>query len=128
VAEGFVWLFQNPATCEMRYAYTVQERAELEESWSLVETIPWRVAGMYSEVVVRDRGWFAGTAEMRERFWVDVEKARAGLFEVPAGRVRSPKPISAAGAAGAISGAASGAAGAQGTVVTVIKEGCQIVD
>jgi hypothetical protein len=128
VAEGFVWLFQNPTTCEMRYAYTVQERAELEESWSLVETIPWRVAGMYSEVVVRDRGWFAGTAEMRERFWVDVEKARAGLFEVPAGRVRSPKPqaISAA-ISGAISGAGAGA-GAAGTVVTVIKEGCQIVD
>lgn len=123
VAEGFVWLFQNPATCEMRYAYTVQERAELEESWSLMETIPWRVAGMYSEVVVRDRAWFASTAEMRERFWLDVVKARAGQFEVPAGRVRSPKPIS-----GAASGAISAAAGAQGTVVTVIKEGCQIVD
>jgi hypothetical protein len=111
-ADGFVWLLQNPATCEMRYAYTVQERAEMEEGWSLVETIPWRVAGMYSEVVVRDRAWFASTAEMRERFWLDVAKARAGQFEVPAGRVRSPKPIS----------------GAAGTVVTVIKEGCQIMD
>jgi hypothetical protein len=113
-ADGFVWLLQNPMTCEMRYAYTIQERAALEESWSLVETIPWRVAGLYSEVVVRDRAWFAGTAEMRERFWADVEKARAGQFEVPAGRVRTPKPQ-------AISAAA-------GTVVTVIKEGCQIMD
>jgi hypothetical protein len=102
--EGFFWLLQNPETCELRYVYTVQERAELD-AWAELEKIPWRVAGFYSEVVTRDRNWFASTAELRAAFWSNVAVARAGGFEVPVGRSK-PK----------------------GLAVTVVKEGCQIVD
>ena len=83
--EGYIWLLQNPETCELRYVYTVQERAELD-AWSELEKIPWRVAGFYSETVTRDRNWFASTAELRAKFWADVAVARAGGFEVPVGR------------------------------------------
>jgi hypothetical protein len=102
--EGFVWLVQNDETCEMRYVYTVQELAALGATWHQLEAIPWRVGGFYSEVCVRDRAWFNSTAEMRAAFWRDVERARAGGFEVPVGRSK-PK----------------------GLAVTVTKE-CQIVD
>ena len=102
--EGHIWLLQNPDTCELRYVYTVQERAELD-AWVELERIPWRVAGFYSEVVSRDRNWFASTAESRAAFWGKVAVAKAGGFEVPIGRSK-PK----------------------GLAVTVVKEGCQIVD
>ena len=102
--EGFVWLVQNDETCEMRYVYTVKELAALGAEWHQLEAIPWRVGGFYSEVCVRDRAWFNSTAEMRAAFWSDVERARAGGFEVPVGRSK-PK----------------------GLAVTVTKE-CQIVD
>jgi len=102
--EGFLWLLQNPETCELRYVYTVQERAELD-AWAELEKIPWRLGGFYSEVVSRDRNWFASTAELRAGFWANVAVARAGGFEVPLGKSK-PK----------------------GLAVTVVKEGCQIVD
>ena len=102
--EGYIWLLQNPETCELTYAYTIQQRAELD-AWAELEKIPWRVAGFYSEVVSRDRNWFASTAELRAKFWTDVAAARAGGFEVPVGRSK-PK----------------------GLAVTVVKEECQIVD
>jgi hypothetical protein len=103
-ADGYVWLLQNSDTCEMRYIYTVQERAEVAAPWHELEVIPWRVEGFYSELCVRDRAWFSSTEEMRADFWANVEKAREGGFEVPVGRSK-PK----------------------GLAVTVIKE-CQIVD
>ena len=102
--EGYIWLLQNPETCELRYIYTVQERAELD-AWAELEKIPWRLGGFYSEVVTRDRNWFASTADLRAGFWSNVAAARAGGFEVPVGRSK-PK----------------------GLAVTVVKEGCQIVD
>ena len=72
-AEGYVWLLQNPQTCEMRYAYT---EAEMIEGWDVVEKIPWRVNGMYTVTVMRDMGWYENTAEMRRQFWKNVEEAR----------------------------------------------------
>jgi hypothetical protein len=102
--EGYIWLLQNPETCELRYVYTVQERAELD-AWAEIEKIPWRISGFYSEVVSRDRNWFASTAELRAAFWSNVAAARAGGFEVPLGKSK-PK----------------------GLAVTVTKEECQIVD
>jgi len=98
--DGYIWLLQNSDTCEMRYVYTVQERAEAGD-WHELEMIPWRLGGFYSELCVRDRAWFASTEEMRAEFWASVEKAREGSFEVPLGKSKK--------------------------LVTVVKE-CQIVD
>jgi hypothetical protein len=91
-ADGFLWLLQNDTTCEMRYAYTAEEYDGFDlQVWTMLERIPWRVAGLYTETVVRDRGWYASTEEMRTRFWEEVAKAKAGAFAAPAVHVRSPK-------------------------------------
>ena len=89
VVEGYMWLLQNPNTCEMKYAYTEEEVKALE-GWDLTETIPWRVNKLYTETVVRDKGWYQGTSEMRKQFWESVEKARKGAYQVVEGK---PKVI-----------------------------------
>jgi putative phage-type endonuclease len=80
--DGFVWLFQNPNTARMSYAYTEEERCKMEsEHWDLVETIPWRLANMYAKTVARDATWFKSTATMREEFWKIVAQARQGEIQ-----------------------------------------------
>jgi hypothetical protein len=87
-ADGYVWLLQGPSTA-MTYAYTEDERVRLEaEGWECIEVIPWRVAEMWAKTVTRDRAWFEGTAPTRERFWNDVEQARAGNYQL----VESSRP------------------------------------
>jgi putative phage-type endonuclease len=82
---GEMWLLQEPDTLELKYAYTALERKDLElVGWNVVEVIPWNLDGLYTQVVVRDRAWFAGTAEARAAFWTKVEEARAGTFVLPA--------------------------------------------
>jgi hypothetical protein len=81
--DGFVWLLQNPATCEMRYAYT---EAEILPEWDVIEKVPWRLNSMYTETVTRDAGWYKSTAEQRRIFWENVEKARQGQFQVVPGK------------------------------------------
>jgi hypothetical protein len=94
VADGHVWLLQNPQTCEMRYAYTELEAAPLKAAgWDTTETIPWRLAGMYAVTVTRDKGWFQETAELRRQFWENVEKARRGAFQVVEGRAKTVNVI-----------------------------------
>ena len=73
----------------MKYAYTEEEVKALE-GWDLTETIPWRVNKLYTETVVRDKGWYQGTSEMRKQFWESVEKARKGAYQVVEGK---PKVI-----------------------------------
>jgi hypothetical protein len=91
---GYVWLLQNPETCEMRYAYTESEAAALKASgWDTTETIPWRLADMYTVTVTRDMGWFQETAELRRQFWENVEKARRGAFQVVEGRAKTVNVI-----------------------------------
>ena len=82
---GRLWLVQNPATCELRYAYTETEL----ESWLRLETIPWRLNSMYAVTVVRDRAWFQETAAARAKLWEDVEKAKKGEFKEVEGRQKS---------------------------------------
>jgi len=77
--DGFVWLFQNTSTCEMMYAYTATQKAEYEErGLDCIETIPWRLAKLFTKTVARDRAWFQGTASMRQQFWETVQKMRTG--------------------------------------------------
>lgn len=88
---GTVWLFQEPDTLELKYAYTPLERKDLEHAgWTIVETIPWNLDGIYIQVVARDRAWFASTAGAREAFWAKVAESRAGTFVLPASS-RAPR-------------------------------------
>ena len=95
VPEGYVWLLQEPTTAQMCYAYTIQERAERESTgWELIESIPWRVAEMYTKTVVRDRAWMASTQPARVAFWEKVATARRGEFQCPeSSRKRAAKPV-----------------------------------
>lgn len=86
-ADGYVWLLQNPATCEMRYVYTETEaEVELLDGWDLTEKIPWRLNSLHSVTVTRDMAWYEGTAELRREFWKNVEKARNGQFQAVAAK------------------------------------------
>lgn len=77
--EGYVWLLQNPTTCEMSYAYTEEQKALGQAAGlDVVEAIPWRLAKIFTKIVSRDRAWFQGTAPMRQHFWETVEKLRNG--------------------------------------------------
>lgn len=87
VADGYIWLLQNPTTCEMRYVYTEAEaEAEAMNGWEQTEKIPWRLNDMYTVTVIRDRAWYEGTGELRRQFWENVEHARKGMFQVVEGR------------------------------------------
>ncbi len=96
--DGHVWLVQDPHTAQMAYVYTEEEKAAKElAGWDIVETIPWRVAAMWTKTVARDRAWFAGTAETRAAFWSDVEAARGGGFSLPESTRAKRAPAPAAG-------------------------------
>ena len=81
--KGVVWLFQDATTLDLSYVYTEAERVAAAEKGRVeLETIPWHLDSFFSSVVVRDRAWFASTAEKRERFWEMVGKAKQGTLEV----------------------------------------------
>lgn len=85
---GYVWLFQEPESLELRYAYTYLEKKDLErDGWCLQEEIPWHLKKLYRTIVVRDRGWYKGTVDKQEEFWKRVDDARNGLIEAPKKRV-----------------------------------------
>lgn len=84
VVEGQLWLMNKEVEMLYKYAYTESERDEaLGEGWGIFEEIPWAVSKYSNILVQRDRKWFAQTELMRETFWKDVAKAKAGTFKIP---------------------------------------------
>ena len=89
---GWITLESNIHTGENRYLYhDTEEVPEQGESWAPVETYMWEITQVRRVTVVRDPAWFAGCSKNFEEFWKDVESARAGTFEMPAGRVKKVK-------------------------------------
>ena len=81
---GCVWLYQEPDTLELKYAYTAEEKANMEEcGWFLHEEIPWHVKKIFRTVVLRDRVWYKSTLEKQAHFWTRVEDARQGRIDPP---------------------------------------------
>jgi len=79
IPDGHVWLYQDTKTCRMMYAYTEAEANEFGGlGYEQIEIIPWRLNRLYTKTVVRDRGWFQGTQQMRDDFWSLVEQVRKG--------------------------------------------------
>jgi hypothetical protein len=93
--EGLMWLLKkerSDSTVEYVYAYTPEEFDKLEaEGWDLHEAIPWALESFHTVTLQRDPKWFADTSGMREKFWRDVAKARAGSFKAPAPFTPRPK-------------------------------------
>ncbi len=80
--EGHIWLLSKDVL--MRYAYTEEERERyILEGFELLETIPWAVESHWIEIVSREKAWYDSTKQLREDFWKNVEKAKAGTFQVP---------------------------------------------
>ena len=89
---GHVWLYQEPDTLELKYAYTSVEKDTLEQTgWYLQEEIPWYVKKMFQTVVRRDRNWYKTTLEKQNIFWSRVDDARRGEIEAP--KKRAEKSI-----------------------------------
>lgn len=91
--KGAIWLFQAPETCEMKYAYTEEERKKMVElEWNCIETIPWHMDSHFTTTVQRDRAWFESTLEKRNAFWKAVEDARNGLLVLPPSSAKARTP------------------------------------
>lgn len=82
IDEGLMWLLNKEF--QYMYVYTMDERIEKElEGWTVHETIPWCLIDFHHVTLQRDAQWFEGTAEIREKFWKNVEAAKAGTFKLP---------------------------------------------
>jgi hypothetical protein len=55
----------------------------LDDSETILETIPWVSNEFYLTTVGRSRSWFASVQPAIESFWSDVECAKAGTFVLP---------------------------------------------
>ena len=82
IDEGVMWLLNKEL--QYIYVYTMDARIEKElDGWSVEETIPWCLVDFHHVTLQRDHKWFEGTAGIREKFWRDVEHAKAGTFKLP---------------------------------------------
>lgn len=63
----------------------------LEEGETLLETIPWDLISYNLVPVLRSHTWFDSIRPIIEEFWKDVEKAKAGEFELPEARKTKAK-------------------------------------
>lgn len=79
--KGVVYLMEK--NCEYSYVYSEEEKNKyINESYNLIETIPYGIKNVYNICVKRDVGWYNSTKEVQEKFWVDVEKAKQGEFKI----------------------------------------------
>ena len=81
---GWITLQTHSDTYENRYVYhdTAEPAAE-EEGWVSVETYSWEIATFKRVSVLRDKSWYQQSQEAFDKFWVDVEGARAGTWTPP---------------------------------------------
>jgi hypothetical protein len=66
------------------------DQPQLEPTCQIVEIIPWKCMGWSHHVVPRRHDWWQSIQPAIEKFWEDVEGARAGTFIMPAS-TRAPK-------------------------------------
>ena len=91
IEKGLVYLIQSEQHQDAQYIYgplgDMKWVPTLEPTWDIVERIPWYLVGQHIEIVKRDKAWFDSILPLIHDFWVDVEKAKEGTFQVP-----EPKP------------------------------------
>jgi hypothetical protein len=93
---GHIYLIGSMETYEpVRYEYSPLNDLEWKPEYDLeteciVECIPWWTSTWYITTVGRSRSWFASVQPAIKAFWEDVQKAKQGLFELPASQ-RKPK-------------------------------------
>jgi hypothetical protein len=67
---------------------------KVPEGWHVIERIPWDLMGWHQVTVKRNAEWWADALERINRFWVDVEKAKVGTFQLPGvARVRKAQEV-----------------------------------
>jgi hypothetical protein len=88
---GEIALIYDKDTTSMRYEYgPVNEEVVpcLQKNEMLLERIPWSVYSWQEQVVLQNPDWWSGIKPAIDAFWLDVEKAKRGEFEVPAAKPR----------------------------------------
>ena len=93
---GNIFIIGSLETCEpVRYEYSPLNDTEWKpevcsDTEVIVEVIPWWTTTWYITTVGRSRQWFASVQPAIQSFWMDVEKAKQGTFELPIS-MRKPK-------------------------------------
>lgn len=91
IEKGLLYLIQSEHLQEVKYIYgplgNMEWIPDMEPTWEIVERVPWYLLGQHIEIVKRDKAWFTSILPLIHDFWVDVEKAKEGTFQVP-----EPKP------------------------------------
>uniref|UniRef100_A0A6C0D9K7 YqaJ viral recombinase domain-containing protein n=1 Tax=viral metagenome TaxID=1070528 RepID=A0A6C0D9K7_9ZZZZ len=88
--KGVVYLMEK--NNEYSYVYTEEDKNKFfEQSYNLIETIPYGIKNIYNICVKRDISWYNSTKEVQEKFWNDVEKARQGEFNILESKVKKRK-------------------------------------
>jgi hypothetical protein len=83
-------IYDKETTC-MRYEYGPVNGEVvpcLEKNEMLLERIPWSVYSWQEQIVLQNPDWWPGVKSAIDTFWLDVEKAKKGEFEVPAAKPR----------------------------------------
>jgi hypothetical protein len=88
---GEIALIYNKDNTSMRYEYGPVNGEVvpcLEKNEMLLERIPWSVYSWQEQIVLQNQDWWPGIKPAIDAFWLDVEKAKKGEFEVPAAKPR----------------------------------------
>lgn len=88
---GEIGLIYNTENTYMKYEYgpvNVEYVPVLGKNEVLLERIHWSVYSWHEQVVIANPDWWPGITPVINAFWIDVEKAKKGEFEVPAAKPR----------------------------------------
>lgn len=93
---GMIYLIGNNEP--IRYEYSplndLDWKPELKvEEERILEEIPWWTSEWFTTTVGRSRTWFASVQPAIEAFWVDVEKAKRGEYELPVSKRQKKDPV-----------------------------------
>lgn len=85
VTNGQPYYYQySPINCGEEWTANIQDGEEV------IEIIPWRLLQWNEQLVKRSEEWWIALQPIMEAFWMDVEKAKQGAFQIPES-TRPPK-------------------------------------
>lgn len=92
VEKGILCVVQNEELQKVEYRYgplgDMEWTPTLDESWELLERVPWMLEKVWIQPVLRDEAWFQSILPLIHEFWQDVEKANQGQFMCPESTVK----------------------------------------
>lgn len=88
LAQGWIVLERSLETSEYSYQYiydkaVVDSKSSPRDGWEIVEWYGWKMVNMRRVTQGRDEAWIYSIRTDLEKFWVDVDAARNGTFDIP---------------------------------------------